>query len=486
VGRALASPMMRKKTMMRPVLDLVGLVLLLPALPGCGNDGGGGGSGAGTDDGGGTGGESDGADDESAGDPPGPDPQGDQCGGDIHGWETLCFIEDLEATASDGREILGLPPVGGHTARTLCCEGHPSIAEANAGCDGYCMLEICEAALAAHLAGCQTCAWKNCGFDMTDCLDGGAHDQTLACFSPPYYGSYTLTTSCTAFDNEPRNPDGSFAFLEQPIDVQDTAPPVCNPTSDLELDPPRGLGQYAGSAADGTEARLRWSMADMSGQERSEDLGVSFEYAIMPCTFTSTDCMALTNLELTLPTTTALGMTITKARLSVVAVEEAPMIEHGEHFRFSDGSLRVLMQAHVDGIPLVLAGTNVGSPSGHISPDGDQFSISGLRFEHVDSVISAALEIDIQGQYDARRPNAQITRTSAPDRCDEPVSFLATSWDADEDPLVHTWWIRDIGSFSGPLLELPLPAGEHDVMLTSRDASGLFDAETLRYARTCR
>lgn len=144
------------------------------------------------------------------------------------------------------------------------------------------------------------------------------------------------------------------------------------------------------------------------------------------------------------------------------------------------------MQAHVNGFPLVLTGTNVGSPSGRVSPEGDQFSLSGLRFEFADSVIAAALEIEIQGHYDARRPNAQITRSTAPESCKEPVTLLATSWDSDQDPLTHSWWVRDVGSFTGPLLEVVLPAGEHDVMLTARDPSGLVDSTNLRYARTCR
>jgi hypothetical protein len=272
----------------------------------------------------------------------------------------------------------------------------------------------------------------------------------------------------------------------QPTNDLDDDPEICGMPENLEHEPPRGLGQYKASASDGTLARLIWAVADTSGEERSEELDVLFEYGIVPCATPSAECMELTALELTLPTTTALGMTVTKARLSVVAVEEAPVLEHGEHFRFSEGALRVLMQAYVDGVPLVLSGTNVGSPSGRLSPAGDQFSISGLRFEYADSVVNAALEIDIQGQYDARRPTAQITRVAAPERCDEPVSLLATSHDADQDPLTHTWWVRGIGTFSGPLLELPLPAGEHTVMLTSGDASRLFDSETLRYTRVCR
>ncbi len=386
--------------------------------------------------------------------------------------------------ASDRGEIPGLPAEGGTTVRTLCCEGQPSIEEADAGCQGYCMLETCEAARFDHFNRCGSCV-GDCGFDMTNCLEGGSHTQFVACINPGEWVSYTLTTSCSAIDNQSRNSDGTFSFLEDPP-VIGNDPNICGAPENLEHEPPRGLGQYKASASDGTLARLTWSMADMSGKEWSEELDVSFEYGVMPCTTSLADCMELTALELTMPTTSALGMTITRARLSVVFVEEAPMLERGEYFRFSDGAIGVLVQAYVDDRPLVLTGTNVGNPSGRISPAGDQFSISGLRFEYADSLIDAALELDIQGQYDARRPSAQIMRGTTPERCAEPVSLLATSWDADQDSLTHTWWVRGIGSFPGPLLEVPLPAGEYTVMLTSWDGSGLFDTETLRYTRNCR
>jgi hypothetical protein len=466
---------------------LVGLLLLLPA---CGDDGGGGssGGGGGTDgDGGGTGGDADsGADDES-GDPiPDPDPLGEQCGSDVLGWETRCLVEELEAITSDRGEIPGVPATGEHTQRALCCEGQPSVETADAGCHGYCMLELCEAALADHISRCNSCLVKNCGFDMTNCLAGGAHNQIFACADPLGGNSYTLTTSCSAINNEQRNPDGTFFFLQQPLNDTLDDPDICQPTGNLEHDPPRGLGQFTASAGDGTVARLNWSLADMSGEESSDDLEVLFQYGIMPCAAPSSDCLELTALELSLPTTSAMGMTITRARLSVVAVEDAPVLERGERFSYPEGAIGVLMQAHVNGFPLVLTGTNVGSPSGRVSPEGDQFSLSGLRFEFIDSVITAALEIEIQGQYDARRPNAQITKSTAPESCDEPVTLLATSWDGDQDALTHTWWVRDVGSFTGPLLEVLLPAGEHDVMLTSQDPSGLVDRAALRYARTCR
>lgn len=413
-----------------------------------------------------------------------PDAHGDQCGGDVFGWETRCMVEELEAVASDRGEIPGVPVTGEHTQRPLCCEGQPSIETADEGCHGYCMLELCEAALADHVSRCDTCLVRNCGFDMTDCLAGGAHTQIFACAAPLGGDSYTLTTSCEAFNNEVRNPDGTFFFLGTPDTADD--PDICNPPENLELDPPRGLGQFKASAGEGTVARVSWAMADMSGEETSEELDVLFEYGIMPCAKPSSDCLELTALEITLPTTIAMGMTITQARLSVVAIDDAPELERGERFSYPEGAIRVLMQAHVNGFPLVLTGTNVGSPSGRVSPEGDQFSLSGLRFEFADSVIAAALEIEIQGHYDARRPNAQITRSTAPESCKEPVTLLATSWDSDQDPLTHTWWVRDVGSFTGPLLEVVLPAGEHDVMLTARDPSGLVDSTNLRYARTCR
>lgn len=358
---------------------------------------------------------------------------------------------------------------------------------ADSGCDRVCIQEVCEAAKIDHMNRCEKCAWFDCGFDMSDCLDGRTHNQTVTCARPvqlPY--GYTLTASCSAFNNEHRNADGTFAFFEQPTNDPTNDPPFCGTLDNIEHEPPRGLGQYTGSASQGTVARVTWSMAAAGGEEMSEELDVLFQYGITPCAAPSGDCLELAALELTLPTTTALGMTITNARLAVVSIDEAPVIERGEHFRFSEGVIRVLMQAYVDGFPLVLSGTNVGNPSGRLSPAGNQFSITDLRFVFEDSAIAAALEIEIQGQYDARRPNAQITQLTTPTTCDEPASLLATSWDDDQDPLTHTWWVRDVGTFSGPLLELALPAGTYDVMLTSQDPSGLFDTETLRYARRCR
>jgi hypothetical protein len=465
----------------------VALLLLSTA---CGDDGGGGGSGGGTD-GAGTGGEAsegdggEGADDESGDMEPLPDEDGDQCGDDIRGWQTDCLVQDVTAWAGDKGEIPGAPWAGDGTGRTLCCEGNPSVATADGGCNGICLLEVCEAAKIDHMNRCESCGPFDCGFDMSKCLDGGAHTQAVLCGMPvqwPY--AYTLTASCSAVNNENRNPDGSFWFLQDPNDTEDD-PLTCEPAAGLGYDPPRGLGQYKGSASDGTMARVTWSMGETGGEEQSDELAVLFEYAITPCAAPSNACLQLTALELTLPTTEVLGMTITNARLVVVSVTEAPIMERDDRFHFSDGSIRVLLQAHVNGFPLVLSGWNAGMPLGRLSPAGDQLSLTDLRFEFEDSVISAALEIGIQGHYDARRPNAQVTHVTAPTSCAQPVTLLATSWDDDGDPLTHSWWIKDVGTFSGPLLEVVLPAGEHDVMLTSFDPSGLFHSETLRYARRC-
>jgi hypothetical protein len=467
----------------------VGLLLLLPA---CGDDGGGGTGGGGGTDGAGTGGGSapdgaDGADDESGDIEPLPDEDGDRCGGDIRGWETQCLVEDVVAWAGDKGEILGAPVTGGATGRDLCCEGNPSVATADAGCNEICLLEVCEAARIDHMNRCDTCGPWDCGFDMSKCLKSGAHTQVVTCATPVQWPSgYTLTASCSAINNETRNPDGSFDFLEIPDNMTSNDPPICEPSDSLEHDPPRGLGQYKGSESEGTVARVTWSMADAEGEEQSEELDVLFEYAITPCAAPSNACLQLTALELALPTTEVLGMTITDARLAVIAVTEAPVMERDDRFHFSDGSIRVLLQAHVNGFPLVLGGWNAGAPQGRVSPAGDQLSITDLRFEFEDSVVSAALDIGIQGQYDARRPNAQITHATAPASCAEPLTLFATSWDDDGDPLTHRWWIKDVGTFWGPLVDVVLPAGEHDVMLTSFDPSGLFHSETLLYDRRCR
>jgi hypothetical protein len=448
------------------MLPLVGLMVVL----GCGDDGGGG-------SGGGTGETPD----------PFPDENGGQCGHDIYGWETRCMVQDVIADASDRGQVPGAPAEGDQTAGRLCCEGNPPVATADAGCSDICLRELCEAAKVDHMSRCESCGLYDCGFDMSNCLAGGAHKQFVTCLALQLPYSYTLTASCSAYNNEDRNPDGSFGFLEQPVNIDTTNDPeICNPPSNLEHDPPRGLGQYKGSESDGTVARVTWTMAGAGGEEQSEDLAVDFQYAMLPCAASPDECIQLTALDLTLPTTEVLGMTLTHARLSVISVTEAPRMERDGRFHFSDGSLRVLMQAYVNGFPLLLSGWNAGEARGRVSPAGDQLSLIDLRFELEDSVIAAALEISIMGHYDARRPNAQITQVGAPAGCDEPVTLLATSWDDDLEPLTHRWWIRDVGTFEGPAIEVVLAAGEHDVMLTSFDPSGLFDSEALRYARRCR
>jgi hypothetical protein len=476
---------MRTKATLGALIPYLGLFLL--GAGACGNDGGGGsssGSGSGTDGAGTGGGE--GADDESGGDPL-PDENGNRCGDGIRGWQTRCMVQDATAQASDkADEIPGAPAAGYHTGRMSCCEGNPPVAVADADCTGICQVEVCEAAKIDHMNRCESCGLWNCGFDMSDCLAGGSHKQTVACLLPlqiPY--SYTLTTTCSAFNNEDRHDDGSFWFLDEPDNMTENDPPTCGPIEQLGQSPPRGLVQYKGSESDGTVARVTWSMDGAGGEQSTEALDVRFEYAVLPCADPASACLQLTALELTLPTTEALGMTITDARMAVVGVTEVPMMERGDRFHFSDGSLRVLLQAEVDGFPLRLEGWNAGVVQGRVSPAGDQFSLTDLRFEHEDTFLAAALEVGIQGQYDARRPEAQITHLTAPVACADPVTLLATSWDDDGDELTHRWWIRDIGTFSGAMLEVVLPAGDHDVVLTSFDPSGLFDSATLRYSRRC-
>lgn len=448
---------------------LLGVLLLLPA---CGDDAGG-------TAGGGT--EGEGGDNPVAG----PDPHGNQCGNTVKGWQTSCFVQDVTAASSAWGAVPGAPPVGGYTGRSLCCEGAPSEETADGGCESICVLEACEAALLDHLAHCETCSWSNCGFDMSKCLQGGTHTQTMACLTPIGLYSYDLTIACSAFNNELRHPDGTFEFLEQPTNHPNNDPPICQPVGGLGHSPPRGLGQYTATESDGTLARVTWSISDTGGQQQSDALDVRLEYGLTPCAVSTNDCVELAALELTIPTTQALGLTITNARLEVVSVTGAPVLERGQHFRFADGALGVLVQASVDGMPVVLTGRNVGNIDGWVAPAGDQLSLSGLRFEFQDGVITAALEIEIQGRYLARRPNAQITGSTPPASCDEPVAWLATSWDDDHDPLTHTWWVRGVGSFSGPLLEVVLPPGDYDVTLISQDPSGLFDGTSLRYSRRC-
>jgi len=60
-------------------------------------------------------------------------------------------VETVTAVASDKGEIPGAPWIGDDTGRSLCCEGNPPVAEADAKCDDICDLEVCEAARIDHM-----------------------------------------------------------------------------------------------------------------------------------------------------------------------------------------------------------------------------------------------------------------------------------------------------------------------------------------------
>lgn len=414
-----------------------------------------------------------------------PDAHGDQCGSDVFGWETPCFINSATVQKSQNGNTQDIPvPFTDATHGQLCCEGKPSIATADQGCEDICMREACEAARIDHMSQCDACGPWDCGFDMSNCLAGGSHDQTIACLWPLGVGQYTLTVECDAMNNAVRNEDGSFNWIEDPNDTSNDRD-LCNTPMNLEHDTFGALAQYSGSSSTGTTARVEWSLGASGGIESADEVDVEFGYGLVPCNGLDDLCLSVRTLKLSLPTTEVLGMTITGAQLIATSFQREPTIERGEDFSFPAESIEVILRAEVDGNLLVLTGHNMDTATGQLAPAGDSFSLSDLRFGFEDSILSATLEVNIQGGYDEHAPTALIQRMAAPSACAEPVVFAAASYDADDEPLEHRWWVPGMGSFSGPLLEVALPAAQSRVVLTSFDPSGRFDIEGLTYTRSC-
>lgn len=404
----------------------------------------------------------------------------------VFGWETPCLVADRVVMASDRGEIPGVTPSGALTTRPLCCEGSPSVTTADQGCEDICILEACEAARIDHINRCTKCGAFNCGFDMSDCLSSPQSVQTVICLEPltlPH--QYTLTAVCSAFNNQGRNDDGSFLFLQHPVNNIDDDPLFCNGPEGQGVKPPRGLGQFSVREGAGSVALVTWTLEDLDGEEQSDQIDAHLEYGVIPCSTTMGNCVELASLVLTLPTTQVLGMTVANASLQVISVEEAPEIAAGGSIQYSEGALGILLRAQVDGTPLILAGYNSGNVSGLLAPEDDVFSLTGLRFEFDDGVISAMLEADVHGHYEVRAPTAEITLMPPSPICSDPVTFLATSWDPDLDIMSHRWWIEDVGTFHGSDLEVALGPGAYTIVLTTEDSTGSWDTETLYYTRSC-
>lgn len=414
-----------------------------------------------------------------------PAPDGDQCG-EAFGWQTACDVVgqvSYENPLEPG-QLLDLEPFYGPTV--ACCEGNPSPATADAACVQSCTEQLCAMAENIYDQIAQENGWgcvMGCDFDRAGCLAGIPVQQFP---HPPLGESYPheVIVSCEGTNVEPRHPDGTFAFIETPVNSTYYDPDVCNSQPQLAGDHSPLSGLVANTVREdaGTYALATWWAGAEQGKQGTLEVAAQLAYAIRPCD--AGECLELTELHASIPAGSYAGLTVQSADLTLVAIHEPPVLDRTGGFSFPPGSLQFVLAATVADVPLAITRTNATEARGRVSHGADVFEMTDLRLAYEDSEFGAELRLDLAGAHTNRAPQAAIRRLDNPLDCDEPVVLHAASVDPDGDPMQHYWW-TPLGMFQAPATELVLPSGAHFVVLVSVDHRGAHDATSLTYKRSC-
>lgn len=420
-----------------------------------------------------------------------------ECGPFVEeGWETRCWSDNSflrigkdsnEEDAETISEVVGFS--NDEFART-CCEGLALDDTANESCESLCQLRACEAALFNHLEfaantpGVHFCQNKQtCGFDMTTCLQGTWHQQTIQFVGQSW--SYFLRAGCEGVkSNEIVDENGHFAWKEYPEDDPVNNPPMCSGSPNALQNPQAFVNDDVALQAAGTTAMVTWAMGGLGGVEGASNLVTEMSYNIHACD--GGQCMALSNLRVSLPTTTIQGITVENAHLVVYQVDAQPLLQTSGAYSYAPGTIHAMLSAVAGGVPFSLRRANVGPVQAQLSPGADTLMLTGLKFDYTDSVIDAELQVDIVGDYVQRGPTAVVVPASVPIHCNQPVTFRAASSDPEGQTLSHYWWIPGTVVTTGSTVDVILPNGPHMIALVTKDSDGALDATAITYVRTCR
>lgn len=383
----------------------------------------------------------------------------------------------------DPGQYIELPPFTGPTL--ACCEGQPSQATADAACVERCTEQLCDIARNIYDQIAQENGWhctQGCTFDMEGCLAGIPVQQ----FPHPPLGDdypHAVTVSCEATNVEPRHPDGTFAFIESPVNSTFYDPPMCDPGAVAAGFLP--LGSLVANTAQedaGTYALATWWTGPEKDQQGTVDVAAELAYAVRPCGEEA--CLELTRMHASIPAGPYAGLSVQSADLALIGVSEPPVIDRTGGFEFPAGSLHFALTAMVGELPLAITRTNATAARGRVNHAADLFEVTDLRLAYEDSDFGAELQLDLVASHTNRAPRAAIRRLDAPLDCDEPVVLQAASVDLDDDPMQHYWW-TPTGMVQAPTTELVLPSGAHFVVLVSVDQHGAHDATSLTLKRSC-
>jgi len=407
------------------------------------------------------------------------------CGDAIFGWETECMALG-QVSYEDPLEpgmLLEIDPFEGPT--TACCEGSPSHADADAECEQACVRQLCNVAEDIYDSIAEENDWHctlGCRFDYEGCLAGVPVQQ----FPQRPFGydyPHEVTVACNASNVEPRQPGGTFAFIDSPHNFGYNDPGSCGEPPEMSgLEPLRDLVANRAHDDASTHAIASWTSTDSGGRLDSSDIAATIEYDLRSCGIT--ECIELTGLRASVPPGYYGGLEVQSAEVMLISAAEIPAVDASGHFEFEPGSLNFVLRSDVGGVPLAIVRTNSAPTLGRVRRASDLFELTGLKFDLEDSGFGAGLQLDIVASHTNRAPQAAIRRLDTPTSCQAPVAFGVASVDLDDDPMQHYWWFPG-GMAKASSTEIALPPGEHLIVLVSIDQHGAHDATSLVVRRSC-
>ena len=288
--------------------------------------------------------------------------------------------------------------------------------------------------------------------------------------------------SCEAANVEPRRPDGVFAFIESPENLEYDDPPLCDPTDEARLGLQGSLAANTVIEDAGSHAVATWWAGTNEGQQSSSNLEIEVDYHLYPCG--DAECLELARLDASIPAGPYAGLQLQSGELALISVAAQPVVDANGRFVFPAGSLELALSASLADARLAITRTNVTATHGRVSHATNVFELTDLRLQYEDGELGADLRLDLAGTHTNRSPRAGIRRLDLPLDCDEPVVFEAASVDPDGDPMQHYWWTPD-GMINASSTDVVLSPGDYRVVLLSIDGRGAHDATSLAFTRRC-
>jgi hypothetical protein len=200
-------------------------------------------------------------------------------------------------------------------------------------------------------------------------------------------------------------------------------------------------------------------MQDQDEYRMTVDAG-GIEYTVLPCEETSARCMRIDKLSARLREAgTGFGMTVT-------LVEPSSMLTMSTGGRFEAPSGALLFDVRYDwdrDRAVLVRQANTQPVDGYVDVTNGSIDLPLVATSRTDGSAFLSLYGDLVNTQPV--PEIAVGSGSAWNR----ITLRASTFDAESDPVTHSWMIPGVGTWQGDFVEVELPIGGHPVILYADD-----------------